>query len=228
MIQAVLLDIDGTLIDNNALHLLAWQRALRRVGKHIEATAILHRLGMGSDKFAADVLGPDAGDALEKVRTYQGEEYSDKGLIDHAEPLPGAVELLRELKRRGVRTALASSAKPEEADKSLALLGGREAIDELVTSGDVSATKPDPDIFAQALEKLGRPAEALVIGDTIYDIASAHKLGLPCVGVLSGGIERHVLEQAGANAIYTGVAEVLAQLDTVLRMHAHRQASSSS
>jgi phosphoglycolate phosphatase-like HAD superfamily hydrolase len=90
------------------LHLLAWQRTLRRV----DATTILPKLGMGSDKLLADVLSPDAGEAAEKARALHGEEYTDKGLIDHAEPLPGAAAQLQAIEERGVRTALASSAKP--------------------------------------------------------------------------------------------------------------------
>src|SRR5919198_544572 len=184
MIEAVLLDIDGTLIDNNALHLLAWQRALRRVGRYVDATTILHKLGMGSDKLPADILGPDDRVAVEKARQFHGEEYTDKGLIDHAEPLPGAAALLRALKDRGIRTALASSAKREEVEKSLA--------------------------------KLGRPSRALVIGDTVYDVDAARKAGLPCVCVLSGGIEREVLAKAGAAAIYVDAADVAAHLDAIL------------
>jgi len=222
MIEAVLLDIDGTLIDNNALHLLAWQRALQRAGMQVDATSILHKLGMGSDKFTEEIFGPERGEAAEQARTYHGEEYSAKGLIAHAEPLPGAIALLQALKRRGIRTALASSAKPEEAERSLAQLGGPEAVDVLVSSADVATTKPEPDIFAQALEKLGNPAAALVIGDTVYDIVAAQALDLPCIGVLSGGIERAVLLEAGATAVYDNAAEVLAHLDMVLDQTASR------
>jgi HAD superfamily hydrolase (TIGR01509 family) len=216
MIEAVLLDIDGTLIDNNVLHVLAWQRALRRVGRHVDATTILHKVGMGSDKLPAAILGPDDRAAAEKAREFHGEEYTDKGLIDHAEPLPGAAALLRALKDRGIRTALASSAKLEEVEKSLAQLGGPGAVDVVVSSADVSTTKPDPDVFDTALEKLGRPSRALVIGDTVYDVDAARKAGLPCVCVLSGGIEREVLAKAGAAAIYVDAADVVAHLDAIL------------
>lgn len=218
MAQALLLDIDGTLIDNNALHVLAWQRACRRAGIHLDVPTILHKLGMGGDKFVADVLGSDASDTARAVQAAHGEEYSAKGLIDHAEPLPGALALLRALHERGVRTALASSAKPEEAQRSLEQLGGPGAVDVLVSSADAAATKPDPDIFATALEKLGRPEHALVLGDTVYDIASARTLHLPCICVLSGGIERPLLEAAGAAAIYQNAADVLTHLDAVLAL----------
>ncbi len=93
MLDAVLLDTDGTLIDTNGLHLLAWQRALRREGREVDATPILGRLGRGSHRFIAAVLGPDAGDVAQEVRALHGEEYSAKGLVAHAEPLPGAMVL---------------------------------------------------------------------------------------------------------------------------------------
>lgn len=218
MAQALLLDIDGTLIDNNALHVLAWQRAFRRSGIHLDVPTILHKLGMGGDKFVADVLGPAASETAQTVQAAHSEEYSAKGLIDHAEPLPGARALLRALHERGVRTALASSAKPEEAQRSLEQLGGRDAVDVLVSSADAAATKPDPDIFATALHRLGRPEYALVLGDTVYDIASARTLQLPCVCVLSGGIERATLAAAGATAIYHDAADVLTHLDAVLAL----------
>jgi HAD superfamily hydrolase (TIGR01549 family) len=216
MIEAVLLDIDGTLIDNNLLHVLAWQRAFRRVGKQVDANTILHKVGMGGDQLAPSILGKEEGEEVEQVRQFHSEEYSKKGLIDHSEPLPGAVDLLKALRARGVKIALASSAKEEEVDHYLKQLGGRQAVDVIVTSKDVSATKPAGDVFARALEKLGKPSNALVVGDTVYDVASASKLGLPCIGVLSGGIEFKLLIEAGAVVVYEGPADLLARLDEVL------------
>lgn len=222
MIDAILSDIDGTLFDNTALHVLAWQRAFRRIGRYVDANAILHKIGMGGDQLAPSILGPDADDAVTRVQQYHGEEYSDKGLIDHAEPLPGAADLLRALRERGVRIALASSAKQEELDRYLEMLGGRQIADAIVTSADVSATKPAPDIFAVALEKLGKPAHAVAVGDTVYDIASAGTLGIPCVAVISGGIERETLMEAGAAAVFLDTADVLRHLDDILASRAKR------
>lgn len=220
MIDAVLSDIDGTLIDNTALHVLAWQRAFRRIGRYVDANTILHKIGMGGDQLAPSILGPDAGDTVERVQEYHSEEYGKKGLIDHAEPLPGATDLLRALRARGVRIALASSAKREELDRYLKMLGGPQLADAIVTSEDVSATKPAPDIFAVAREKLGKPPHALAIGDTVYDIASAGKLGIPCVAVISGGIERETLAKAGATAVFIDTADVLRHLDDILALDA--------
>jgi HAD superfamily hydrolase (TIGR01509 family) len=217
-IDAVLLDIDGTLIDSNPLHMLAWQRAFRRLGRHEEGNRVLHLMGMGGDKLAPEVLGDAPPELIERAKDLWIEEYSRKGLVEHAEPLPGAVELLQELRRRGVKVALASSGEQADIDRYLSLLGGRESFDELVSSNDVEATKPEPDIFALALEKLGNPARAVVIGDTVWDIEAASAIQLPCVGVLTGGIERSALEEAGAAGVYADAADVLAHLDDVLSL----------
>jgi HAD superfamily hydrolase (TIGR01549 family) len=222
MFDALLSDIDGTLIDNTALHVLAWQRAFRRIGNYVDANAILHKIGMGGDQLAPSILGPDAGDAIKQVQQYHGEEYSAKGLIDHAEPLPGASDLLRALRERGVRIALASSANQEEANRYLEMLGGPNLVDEIVTAKDVTATKPAPDIFAVAMDKLGKPSHALAIGDTVYDIESAGTLGIPCIAVISGGIERETLLDAGAAAVYLDTADLLRHLDDVLSLPAKR------
>ena len=222
MFDAILSDIDGTLIDNTALHVLAWQRAFRRIGRHVDANTILHKIGMGGDQLAPSILGPDAGDAVKQVQQYHSEEYSAKGLIDHAEPLPGASDLLRTLRERGIRVALASSAKQEELGRYLEMLGGPQRVDEIVTSEDVDATKPAPDIFAVAMDKLGKPLHALAIGDTVYDIASAGKLDIPCIAVMSGGIERETLLDAGAAAVYLDTADIVRHLDDVLSVQAKR------
>ncbi len=217
MIEALLLDIDGTLIDNNLLHVLAWRRAFQRVGLELEATTILHKIGMGGDQLVPAILDDQYQDRHQQIRQFHEEEYTKKGLIEHSQPLPGALDLLRALRERGARVALASSAKEEELQHYLGMLGGRAAIDEIVTSADVSATKPDADIFSTALEKLGSPANALVVGDTVYDVVAAGKLRLPCLALLSGGIEQKLLEEAGAAAIYLNAADLVGHLEDVFK-----------
>lgn len=215
--RAVLLDVDGTLIDSNPLHVLAWQRAFRRFGRQEEGSRILHLIGMGGDKLAPEILGDAPAEDLARAKDLWIEEYSDKGLVDHAEPLPGAADLLAELRRRGVRTALASSGEQRDIDSYVERLGGRGMFDELVSSDDVRASKPEPDIFALALERLGSPERAVVVGDTVWDVAAAAALGLPCVCVLTGGIERQVLLDAGAAAVFVDAVDLAAHLDAVLR-----------
>lgn len=220
MVEAVLVDVDGTLIDNTPLHVLAWLRAFRRIGKELDANSVLHKIGMGSDQFAPSVLGEEAHDEIEQVREFHGEEYQGKGLIELTEALPGAEDLLWTLKERGVKVALASSGKPAEIEHYMDLLGGRESVESsveaIITMEDVDASKPDADIFQTALAKLGDPSTAVVIGDTIYDVQAAAKVGLACICLLSGGIEREVLVEAGAADVYDNAADLLANLDAVL------------
>lgn len=217
MIEAALLDVDGTLVDNNLLHVLAWRRAFQRLGKEVAAIDIVNKIGMGGDQLAPTILGGDE-EASKKARDFHGEEYSKKGLIEHTRPLQGATDLLAALRKSGVRIALASSAKKEEIEKYLKLLGGEKVADEIISGAEVQATKPAPDIFERALEALGHPKRVIVIGDTIYDIQAAKKVGLPCVAVLSGGIERRLLEEAGARAIYEDAAAITADLKKVLEL----------
>jgi len=220
MNTAALLDVDGTLLDTNLLHVLAWRRTFERLGSQVEANRILHAIGMGGDRLVPAILGEVDDDIAEQARAFHAEEYVETGLIDHARPLPGAARLLESLRARGVRVALATSARREELDRLLAKLGpAAQAVDTIITQEDVSTTKPAPDIFAQALEALGGPTEAFVVGDTIYDIVAATQLDLPCLCVLTGGIERGLLEQAGAAAIYA-TPEILADdLDRALGLN---------
>ncbi len=216
MVEAVILDVDGTLIDNNLLHALAWRRSFERGGKVVDASSLIHRIGMGSDKLPLDVLGEEEAEAAEEIGGYHSEEYSEKGLIEHSQPFPGAAQLLVVLRERDMKIALASSGKQKEIARYLEMIGGPEAVDEIVTMEEASGSKPEPDIFATAWEKLGRPQSAVAIGDTIYDVQAAAKLGIPCVAVLSGGIEREILADAGAVAVYDNAADVIAHLDDVL------------
>jgi HAD superfamily hydrolase (TIGR01509 family) len=195
---------------------LAWRRAFQRIGMQVAANRILHAIGMGSDRLVPAVLGQVAGEVAEQARAYHAEEFVEKKLIDHTEVLPGATRLLAALRERGVRVALASSARREELDRYLQMLGPAAQVDAIISKEDVPSTKPAPDIFATALSALGQTAEALVIGDTVYDIAAASQLGLPCLCVLTGGIERALLEQAGATAIYDDAAAIAADLDRAL------------
>jgi HAD superfamily hydrolase (TIGR01509 family) len=219
MTTAVLLDVDGTLIDSNLLHVLAWSRAFRRMGREIDAGTVLHAIGMGGDRLAPAILG-EGGALAEEARQLHAEAYLGEGLIRQAMVLPGAAQLLGALHRRGVPSALASSARGEELDHYVALLGGPGAVTAVVTGDDVPSSKPAPHIFAVALAKLGRPERALVVGDTVYDVAAARELGIPCLCVLTGGIPRRTLEEASPAAIYDGAAAILRDLDRALSFNA--------
>jgi len=216
MNRAALVDVDGTLIDNNLLHVLAWRRAFERLGVEVEANRILHAIGMGGDRLVPAILGEVEESVAERARAYHAEEYVGTGLIEHARALPGAARLLDTLRARGIRIAIASSSKREEFDKHIAKLGPAGFADVVITQEDVVTTKPAPDIFAAALAQLGEPEEVVVIGDTIYDIDAATKLGLPCYCVLTGGIEGELLERAGAIAIYPNANALADDIDNLM------------
>ena len=151
---AALVDVDGTLVDTNYHHALAWYRAFRGLGETLPLPAIHRHLGMGGDQLVAAVAGPDFDrEHGDSVRDAQGEAYA--GLIGEVAPLPDARELLQTHTDRGHTIVLASSAKPDEVEHYLDLLDARELADAWTTSGDVERTKPEPDLVNSALEKVG-------------------------------------------------------------------------
>ncbi|HEX2070616.1 MAG TPA: HAD family hydrolase [Thermoleophilaceae bacterium] len=207
----VILDIDGTLVDTNYHHALAWQRALREHGETVPAWQIHRHIGMGGDQIVTALAGEEFeqghGDA---VRETEGERYQE--LIDEVGLLPGARGLLVELRARGITTVLASSAKADEVDVYLDMLDARELVDDWTTSADVEATKPEPDLVRAALDKAGSD-EAVLVGDSVWDCKAAARAGIPTVGVLTGGFSRAELLEAGATVVYESAAEVCAHLD---------------
>jgi HAD superfamily hydrolase (TIGR01509 family) len=207
----VILDIDGTLVDTNYQHTLAWQRALRDHGEIVPAWRIHRHIGMGGDQLLAAVAGEEVeqrvGDA---VREAEGERYSE--LIGEVELLPGARALLVALRERGATTVLASSAKADEVDVYLDMLDARELVDGWTTSADVEATKPEPDLLRAALDKAGSDV-AVLIGDSVWDCEAAARAGIPTVGVLTGGFAREELLAAGAAVVYESVEGLCGGLD---------------
>ena len=216
MPRAAILDVDGTLVDTNYQHAVAWQRALRRHHYFIPAWRIHRHIGMGGDQLVAAVAGEEAeercGDA---VRDAEGELYEE--LIEEIVPLEGAHELIVALGERFDSVVLASSAKEGEVDHYLDLLDAREAADAWTTSADVEATKPEPDLVHAALEKAGTD-EGVMIGDTAWDVEAAGRAGLPAVGVLTGGFGAAELRDAGAAAVFESVAEMGRNLERLERI----------
>jgi HAD superfamily hydrolase (TIGR01509 family) len=212
MTPTVVLDIDGTLVDTNYQHALAWQRALREHGEQVPAWRIHRHIGMGGDQLVAAVAGDEverrAGDA---IRAAEGERYQE--LIDEVEPLPGARALLVALRERGATVVLASSAKAGEVDVYLDMLDARELVDDWTTSADVEATKPEPDLLRAALDKAGSDGDAVLIGDSIWDCEAAARAEIPTIAVLTGGFSRGELLDAGATVVHESVVEVRAFLD---------------
>jgi HAD superfamily hydrolase (TIGR01509 family) len=209
--RAVLLDVDGTLIDSNYQHALAWYRAFRGHGIVLPVWRIHRHVGMGGDQLVpalvGEVLDAEKGDAIRDART---EMY--EGLIDEVAPLEGARELIADLKDRGFTTVLASSSPENEIDHYLDLLAARDLADDWTTEDDVEATKPEPDLIRAGLEKAGTDT-AVLVGDTPWDIEAARKSGVETVTVITGGFSKQELREAGAVGVYESVAELRAHLD---------------
>jgi HAD superfamily hydrolase (TIGR01549 family) len=211
MPPAAILDIDGTLVDTNYHHAIAWYRAFRRHGVVVPVWRIHRHIGMGGDQ----LVGAVAGDEVEKrlgdaVRAAQDEEYSK--LIGETAPFEGAAELLRTLKGRGHRLVLASSAKPHEVEHYLGLLDAAELADGTTTSADVEATKPQPDLVLAAMEQAGDD-RAVMIGDSTWDCEAAKRAGIPAIAILTGGFSEQELRDAGAVAVYESIVRLAERLD---------------
>jgi HAD superfamily hydrolase (TIGR01509 family) len=208
VIKAVILDMDGTLVDTNYLHVEAWARAFRAVGQCVPRTAIHRQIGKGADQLLPEFIADEA--TARRADELHGERYAE--LEEHAYPLPGARELLARLRERDLALWLATSAKPDELERHLVSLEARDKLAGIVSSGDVDESKPAGDIFTVTLQRAGvAPAEAVVVGDTIWDVIAARKAGLRTVAVLSGGaFSKGELEQAGAVAVYADCAAMLA------------------
>jgi HAD superfamily hydrolase (TIGR01549 family) len=212
---AAILDIDGTLVDSNYQHTLAWYGALREHG-HTVAMFRVHRLiGMGGDQLVRALLGDEVeereGDA---IRETEGERYLER-YLDTVQPLEGARELIVRLKDAGRRVVLASSAKPDEVEHYLDLLDARRLADAWTTSGDVEQTKPEPDLIRAALEKLDGDL-AVMVGDSTWDCKAARNAGVETLAVLTGGFSAQELFDAGALSVFTSMPELLDRLDATV------------
>jgi HAD superfamily hydrolase (TIGR01509 family) len=212
---AAILDIDGTLVDSNYQHALAWYRALRQHGHVLPIWRIHRHIGMGGDQLVAALCGDEVErEQGDDIRTAEKALYL--ALIDEVEPLHGARALMEDLKRRGRRVVLASSAKPEEIEHYLDLLDARGLADAWTSSGDVERTKPAPDLVEAAIERIGG-GPAVMVGDSTWDCKAAKAAGVPSIGVLTGGFSVEELEQAGAQVVFESIDELRRRLsDTPL------------
>ena len=200
----VILDIDGTLGDTNYQHAIAWQRAFRAHGHSVPAWRIHRHVGMGGDQFVPTVLDEDVDDDEgDSLREAHDKAYDE--LIDEVEPLPGARELLVEFDEEDLEVVLASSAREEEVDRYLDLLGARELVAAWTTAADVEQTKPAPDLIEVAVEKARSEGPRLMVGDTVWDVQAARKAGVPTLAVLSGGFSEAELREAGAAEVVESV-----------------------
>jgi len=207
------LDIDGTLVDTNYHHTIAWYRAFRQHEIVLPLWRIHRHIGMGGDQVVEALTDEsterEKGDdirAAEKTLYFQ--------LIEEVQPMAGARDLIEQLKRRGHTVVLASSAKADEVDHYLDLLDARELADGWTTSADVESTKPAPDLVSAALERAGGSSEdAVMVGDTPWDVEAAGHADVSTVAVRTGGFAVAELEEAGAIAVFESVAELCEKLD---------------
>lgn len=208
-----ILDIDGTLVDTNYHHAIAWYRSFRDNGIVLPIWRIHRHIGMGGDQLVGALTDErtedEKGDA---IRDTEKEIYMK--LIDEVEPMKDSRELLQECKRRGHSLILASSAKEDEVDHYLGLLDARELADAWTTSADVESTKPQPDLVNAALERAGEGAgEGVMVGDTPWDVKAASSAGVETLVVRTGGFGEDELRDAGAAAVFESVAELCERLD---------------
>jgi HAD superfamily hydrolase (TIGR01549 family) len=212
MPHAAILDVDGTLVDTNYHHAIAWYRAFRQHGELLPVWRIHRHIGMGGDQLVGALCG-------ERVEEEKGDDVrsAEKALylamIEEVEPLHGARELIIDLKESGHAVVLASSAKQQEVDHYLDLLDARDLADGWTTSADVEATKPDPDLVVAALEKAG-DRSGVMVGDSTFDCEAAARAGIETLAVLTGGFSEQELLDAGAARVFGSIDELRKALDS--------------
>ncbi|MDQ3280150.1 MAG: HAD family hydrolase [Acidobacteriota bacterium] len=195
--EAILLDIDGTLIDSNDKHARCWSEAFQHFGKEIDWQTIRMQIGKGGDLLVPDTLNAREMRAIgEKLKEYRGELWKGK-YMKTVEPFAGVVEAIRALHDRKIKLAFASSSNPDEVEYYVELLGVGDLLEGTTSKGDAEVSKPSPQIFEAALERVkADPARTLVVGDTPYDITAAHRIPVAVAAVLCGGFPRETLSKA--------------------------------
>jgi HAD superfamily hydrolase (TIGR01549 family) len=209
--RAALLDLDGTLVDTNYHHALSWYRAFREHDIVLPVWRLHRHVGMGGDKFVAAVAGDEVEERLGDELRDRWEELFDE-VIGECSALEGATELLDDLKGRGLSVVLASSSIERHLDHFLDLLDARERADDWTTSDDVEATKPEPDLVRAGLDKAGTD-DAVMLGDTPWDVEAARKAGIETVCLLTGGFSEQELRDAGAVAVFESIGDLRERLD---------------
>lgn len=218
-LRAVFFDIDGTLLDSNDAHAHAWLDALRGLGRNVPFERIRDRIGKGGDKLLLEVAGIDVDGVDGRTVTASRRAIFQAHYLSDLAPIRGGRALVERVRSRGMSAVTVTSATSAEITQLLTEAAVADLMDLVVTSDDADKSKPDPDLIEVALQKLGiAPREAVMIGDTPYDVIAAKRAGVPCVAVRSGGWSTRDLE--GAAHIYDGPADVLAHFDDALTIAA--------
>ncbi|MGZ5089508.1 MAG: HAD family hydrolase [Burkholderiales bacterium] len=225
MIQAVIFDVDGTLVDSTDFHVAAWREAFMCYGKELTHNEVHSQIGKGADQLMPVFLSLEEldlfGDELEKLRV----DLFTQRYLPRVKPFPKVRELFVRIKADGMRIALASSAKQEELDGHKSRLQIEDLVDAATSADDVHRSKPCPDVFQAALERLHQvaPQDAIVVGDTPYDAMAAAYAGMQAIGVLSGGFSEKSLRAHGAIAVYRDVADLYERYDESPLSREHTQ-----
>jgi HAD superfamily hydrolase (TIGR01509 family) len=216
MPPVAILDVDGTLVETNYHHAIAWYRAFTQHEVELPIWRIHRAIGMGGDQLVAALAGDDVeqekGDDIRAA-----EKVLYMAMIHEVRPLPDARHLIETLKERGHTVVLASSAKQDEIEHYVDLLDARELVDSWTSSADVEQTKPNPDLVQTALEKAGG-GDAVMVGDSVWDVEAAKRAGIPTIAVRTGGFGHDELVEAGAACVFESIGDLLDSLkDTPLK-----------
>ncbi len=210
MIRAAIFDLDGTLVDSNDLHAEAWQEAFRHFGKEIPLRELRRQIGKGGDQYLPVFLSPPEMQAFgEELNTFRGDLFKKK-YLKRVQAFPKVRELFEQVRASGKRIALASSGNADEIEHYVELAHIGDLIDARTTKTEVRHSKPEPDVFLETLRQLQLSAEeAIVIGDTPFDVQAAKKSQMRTIALLSGGFSEDELRGSGAVAIYRDAADLL-------------------
>jgi HAD superfamily hydrolase (TIGR01509 family) len=216
MPPVAILDVDGTLVDTNYHHALAWYRAFVQHDVELPVWRIHRAIGMGGDQMIAALAGDQTEEEKgDDIRAAEKALYT--AMINEVRPLPDARRLLEALKENGHTVVLASSAKQEEIDHYLDLLDARELADDWTSSADVENTKPNPDLVHAAMEKAGSD-DAVMVGDSVWDVEAAKRADIPTIAIRTGGFGVDELTQAGAACVFDSIRDLLDSMkDTPLK-----------
>ena len=219
--RAVLFDVDGTLVDTNDLHAAAWREAFLHFGHDVTLEAIRWQVGKGGDNLIPSLLPDVSEEEQARMEAWRGDLYQ-QSYMPRAVPFEGVRALFERLVAEGLRVVLASSSSEAEVGYYLSLLGVEDLVSATTSKDDVGSSKPCPDIFEAAVGKAGVAADqAIVVGDSVWDVKAAGKAGLRAIGFRSGGFPDAALLEAGACALFDGPADLLARFDSsVFARHA--------
>ena len=215
MLEAVIFDIDGTLVDSNDAHAHAWVKAFAEAGVHVEFQNVRCAIGMGGEKLMPAVAGIDAESPLgARISQRRGEIFKSE-YLPKLTPFRDAGALVKAMQAHGLKTVAASSAKRDELEALLKIAGAESLLPQSASGDDADQSKPDPDIVHAALNNVGIDAsDAVMVGDTPYDVEAASRAGVRAIAVRCGGWSDSALK--GAMAIYDGPWDLLAQLDAIV------------